>query len=213
MQVIVKYAEIVLTPERPEYEGGPWLIKGMENKAINASCIAYLAADNITESRLHFRSMVLEPDYKQNDEEGVEQVYSMEDFCALNDPLGSALCKSGHALCWRNALQDRVTPFKLADPTRPGVRKIAAVFIVHPDRRVLSTRDVPPQQPEWHDTESRLDSTMPPDVKLQLDAFMEFPVLLEGAKVLRAELMKERSRVEVNVSEAGYERKIYLCDH
>ena len=66
VQVIVKYAEIVLTPERPEYGGGVWHVEGMENEAICASCIAYLASDNITESRLHFRSMVADPDYEQN---------------------------------------------------------------------------------------------------------------------------------------------------
>ena len=65
-QVIVKYAEIVLTPERPEYGGGVWHVEGMENEAICASCIAYLASDNITESRLHFRSMVTDPEYPQN---------------------------------------------------------------------------------------------------------------------------------------------------
>ena len=64
-QVIVKYAEIVVTPERPEYGGGVWHVEGMENEAICASCIAYLASDNITESRLHFRSMVTDPPYAQ----------------------------------------------------------------------------------------------------------------------------------------------------
>ena len=71
--MIVKYAEIVVTPERPEYGGGVWHVKGMENEAICAFCIAYLASDNITESRLHFRSMVTVPDYEPNRAEALLQ--------------------------------------------------------------------------------------------------------------------------------------------
>ena len=66
VQVIVKYAEIVVTPERPEYPGGAWHVEGMQNEAIVASCIAYLHSENITESRLHFRSMAADPRYEQH---------------------------------------------------------------------------------------------------------------------------------------------------
>ena len=47
---------------------GVWHVEG-----ICASCIAYLASDNITESRLHFRSMVTDSDYDQNGAEGLLQ--------------------------------------------------------------------------------------------------------------------------------------------
>ena len=66
MQVIVKYAEVVLTPERPEYPGGVWHVEGGTNESIVASCTAYLEVDNISESRLHFRSAVQTPEYEQN---------------------------------------------------------------------------------------------------------------------------------------------------
>ncbi|NJR41570.1 MAG: DUF4246 domain-containing protein [Akkermansiaceae bacterium] len=66
LQVIVKYASIVLTPEVPEYQGGVWHVEGMKNESIVASAVAYLRCDNITTSRLAFRSMVNEPDYEQH---------------------------------------------------------------------------------------------------------------------------------------------------
>jgi hypothetical protein len=66
VQVIVKYADIVLTPEKPEYKGGVWHVEGTANENIVASMVAYLQSENVSESRLHFRTMVSEPDYDQN---------------------------------------------------------------------------------------------------------------------------------------------------
>ena len=131
----------------------------------------------------------------------------------MNEPLGSAQCVPGRMLCWPNALQHRVAPFNLADPSRPGVRKFASVFLVNPSCRVASTRDVPPQQMEWHDAESRLGSTMPEEVKRKVDSLREFPVSLERAKALRLELMEERSRVVESTNEELFERQFSLCEH
>eukprot|EP00892_Ulva_mutabilis_P004383 jgi/Ulvmu1/2316/UM013_0164.1 len=124
-------------------------------------------------------------------------MFGIEDEDRLNEPLGSALCVPGRMLCWPNALQHRVAPFKLADATRPGVRIFTAVFLVDPHVRVVSTRDVPPQQMEWHDAESRLGSTiaMPDEVKRKVDALRDFPISLERAKELRLELMEERRTI------------------
>ena len=66
IQVIVKYASIVLTPEAPEYKGGAWHVEGMKNESIVASAIAYLRCENTTTSQHAFRSMVDEPDYEQS---------------------------------------------------------------------------------------------------------------------------------------------------
>lgn len=75
LHVIVKLANIHLTPEKPEYAGGVWhvevssrrsalsalpltrcwLPQGMQNEAIVASGIYYFAQENIGESKLSFR--------------------------------------------------------------------------------------------------------------------------------------------------------------
>lgn len=55
VQVIVKLANIHLTPESPNYEGGVWHVEGMQNEEIVASGIYYAAEENISESRLAFR--------------------------------------------------------------------------------------------------------------------------------------------------------------
>ncbi|KAI0365920.1 hypothetical protein BV20DRAFT_702200 [Pilatotrama ljubarskyi] len=38
---------------------------------------------------------------------------------------------------------------QLADPSKPGYRKILCFFLVEPLTKILSTSDVPPQQEAW----------------------------------------------------------------
>src|SRR6185437_9957997 len=98
-------------------------------------------------------------------------VQSVFDEDALNQVLGSAETRAGRALAFPNILQHRVDPFRLADPSRPGHRKILAFFLVDPSVTIVSTSDVPPQQP-WSPT-----STM----------------TLEQAKEFRSQWMQDRN--------------------
>lgn len=45
--------------------------------------------------------------------------------------------------------QHRVSPFRLADPTKPGHRRLIALWLVDPHKRIISTANVPPQQMSW----------------------------------------------------------------
>ncbi|MCB5164969.1 DUF4246 domain-containing protein [Streptomyces bambusae] len=191
LQVIVKLATVHLTPEKPEYAGGSWHVEGMLNERIVSTGIYYWDSENITESRLGFRAALDDPDYQQNDDTGLREVYGLEDENALNQPLGSVPTPAGRCLAFPNALQHRVDAFRLADPTRPGHRKILAFFLVDPTQRIVSTSDVPPQQP-WSDT-----STM----------------TLEQAKAYREELMQERKFFVDEHNEQLYEREFSLCEH
>ncbi|WP_236242497.1 DUF4246 domain-containing protein [Streptomyces sp. CC228A] len=191
LQVIVKLATIHLTPEAPEYPGGSWHVEGMLNERIVSTGLYYWDSENVTESRLAFRAALDDPDYQQNDDNGMREVYGLEDEDALNQVLGSAATPAGRCLAFPNMLQHRVSPFRLADPTRPGHRKILAFFLVDPSVRIVSTSDVPPQQP-WSDT-----STM----------------TLEQAKEYREQLMLERKFFVDEHNEELYEREFSLCEH
>ncbi|KAG8912587.1 hypothetical protein FRC00_004197, partial [Tulasnella sp. 408] len=57
VQVIVKLANIHLTPEKPVYPGGSWHVEGMANERIIASGIYYYDSENIGESELSFRAV------------------------------------------------------------------------------------------------------------------------------------------------------------
>ncbi|WP_406375862.1 DUF4246 domain-containing protein [Streptomyces sp. NBC_00647] len=191
LQVIVKLATIHLTPDKPEYPGGSWHVEGMLNERIVSTGIYYWDNENITESRLSFRAALDDPSYEQNDDNGLREVYGLEDEDALNQVLGSASTPAGRCLAFPNILQHRVGSFRLTNPTRPGYRKILAFFLVDPSERIVSTSDVAPQQP-WSDT-----STM----------------TLEQAKSYREQLMQERKFFVDEHNEQLYEREFSLCEH
>ncbi|MFD6195005.1 DUF4246 domain-containing protein [Streptomyces sp. NPDC060275] len=191
LQVVVKLATIHLTPDRPEYSGGSWHVEGMLNERIVSTGIYYWDSENITESRLAFRTALSEPRYEQSDHTGMREVYGLENEGALNQLLGSASTPAGRCLAFPNVLQHRVGEFRLADATRPGHRKILAFFLIDPSERIVSTSDVPPQQP-WADT-----STM----------------TLEEAEGHREELMRERKFFVDEHNEQLYEREFSLCEH
>ncbi|WP_279329099.1 DUF4246 domain-containing protein [Streptomyces sp. OS603R] len=191
LQVIVKLATIHLTPDNPEYAGGSWHVEGMLNERIVSTGLYYWDSENITESRLGFRTALDDPEYAQDDHNGLREVYGLENEGALNQLLGSAATPEGRCLAFPNVLQHRVSPFRLQDPTRPGHRKILAFFLVDPSQTIVSTSDVPPQQP-WAET-----STM----------------TLEQAKAYREELMKERKFFVDEHNEQMYEREFSLCEH
>ncbi|MET9901213.1 DUF4246 domain-containing protein [Streptomyces sp. NPDC006446] len=191
LQVIVKLATIHLTPDKPEYPGGSWHVEGMLNERIVSTGIYYWDNENITESRLSFRAALDDPNYEQNDDNGMREVYGLENEDALNQVLGSASTPAGRCLAFPNTLQHRVGSFRLTNPTRPGYRKILAFFLVDPSDRIVSTSDVAPQQP-WSDT-----STM----------------TLEQAKSYREQLMQERKFFVDEHNEQLYEREFSLCEH
>ncbi|MGW6846784.1 DUF4246 domain-containing protein [Streptomyces sp. NPDC054958] len=191
LQVIVKLATIHLTPDKPEYSGGSWHVEGMMNERIVSTGIYYWDSENITESRLSFRAALDDPHYEQNDDNGLREVYGLEDEDALNQVLGSASTPAGRCLAFPNVLQHRVGSFRLADATRPGHRKILAFFLVDPSEKIVSTSDVPPQQP-WSET-----STM----------------TLEQAQNYREQLMRERKFFVDEHNEQLYEREFSLCEH
>ena len=58
LQVIVKLANIELTPEKPNYDGGSWHIEGQLNEHVYASALYYYNSENITESFLSFRHRI-----------------------------------------------------------------------------------------------------------------------------------------------------------
>ncbi|MBZ9594492.1 DUF4246 domain-containing protein [Streptomyces yangpuensis] len=191
LQVIVKLATIHLTPEKPEYAGGSWHVEGMLNERIVSTGIYYWDSENITDSSLSFRAALDDPDYEQNDDDGLREVYGLENEDSLNQLLGSAPTPAGRCLAFPNILQHRVGSFRLADATRPGHRKILAFFLVDPSETIVSTSDVPPQQP-WAET-----TTM----------------TLAQAQEFREQLMQERKFFVDEHNEQLYEREFSLCEH
>ncbi|KAJ7621760.1 hypothetical protein DFH06DRAFT_1009771 [Mycena polygramma] len=223
IQCIIKLANIHLTPEDPEYKGGSWHVEAMLNERIVASGIYYYDEVNISESRLAFRVTTGDPVYhEQNDELCMRLLYGMKRFSHCCQDLGSIATTAGRALAWPNVYQHRVAPFQLIDPTRPGHRKILAIFLVDPSiEPIPSATDVPPQQADWAfdaleaariDPRSRF-SCLPPELSdLVRDNLPDTVMTRDEAEEYRLELMKERTGyVQSREEELSY--SFNMCEH
>ncbi|KAF8971372.1 hypothetical protein BDZ97DRAFT_1237314 [Flammula alnicola] len=240
LQIIVKLANIELTPEKPEYNGGSWHVEGQMNEHIVATALYYHSCSNMTASSLAFRQTFDEGDaddisYEQDHHDWLNVIFGCEQDGPTIQDVGSVETREGRLLTFPNVLQHRVGPFKLADPTKPGHRKIVALFLVDPNIKVISTRHVPCQRQDWWWESSQslpqkpgqASSSSSPTVlgnssnavelprELQ-DHILEdvdFPISLPTAEALRKELMEERKEFVVNHGAALTSSTISLCEH
>ncbi|EFQ99111.1 hypothetical protein MGYG_02124 [Nannizzia gypsea CBS 118893] len=222
LQIIVKLANIYLTPENNKYAGGSWHVEGQLNEHICASALFYYDSVNITESRLEFRQManfydIDDISYEQDHREWLKVVFGVEDEYCTAQEIGSVLCKEGRLITFLNTLQHRVRPFELEDPTKPGHRKILAMFLVDPNIRIISTANVPAQREDWWKEQVPLDRALG---KLPMELFDEvvshldnFPMTMKEAKGLRLELMEERKTVISDHNNEFTSHGFGLCEH
>ncbi|KAI0410008.1 hypothetical protein F4802DRAFT_543020 [Xylaria palmicola] len=158
LQIIVKMVSIELTPEKPSFPAGSWHVEGQMNEHICATALYYLDSENVTTSSLSFR---MQTDVYLNDDEQFQvgqDAYSWlerahgtklgADGSCLQS-YGNVETPQGRLLAFPNVFQHRVSPFQLADPTKPGHRRFVALWLVDPHLRVVSTANVPPQQADW----------------------------------------------------------------
>lgn len=199
LQIIFKLANIHLTPEKPDYEGGTWHIEGALNEHICATALFYYDEENITESSLAFRQQFdteqlgFPPQYEFH---SIEHYYNIENQDEAIQDLGSVVTRQGRLLAFPNILQHKVEPFRLEDPHKPGHRKILAMFLVDPHIRILSTANVPPQRRDWWAVEvAKIHpfNRLPREVfEMIIDAVEGFPISWERAVEVRKKLMDER---------------------
>jgi hypothetical protein len=180
----------------------------------------YYDSINITESRLAFRQGgevdVQNFHYEQNHNNWMRQIYGCDPEGAVIQEIGSVLCKEGRLLTFPNTLQHRVQPFSLADATKPGHRKILALFLVDPNIRIISTANIPPQRNDWFCGEiARLNALgrLPGELQLDIVEMLEFPMGLDEAKAIREELMEERTEFVLNQNAAFASTMFSLCEH
>ena len=253
LQVIVKLANIELTPDKPDYEGGSWHIEGLMNEHICASSLYYYDSHNITESFLGFRHRADDDDqleftkaydqvwqplhmagdlqlytsfqiYKmtndqsiQDDYSGVEELYDIHEDDDKVQGLGRVSTPQGRLLAFPNVLQHRVSPFTLQDRTRPGHRKILALFLVDPHIPILSTANVPPQQREWWRKglqEEKALGKLPNELADRVvDEVSDFPISLQEAKELRLDVLEERKAYANDVDADLKTLTFSFCEH
>jgi hypothetical protein len=214
LNVIVKMANIMLTPENPTYEGGTWHVEGMKNEKIVASGIYYYSQENITTSTLSFRQAASDPSYPQDDHEGVKDIFGLKEDDRMNENLGGIETIENRCLVFPNIYQHCVSSFKLDDPSKPGHRKILVFFLCNPTKEIINTSNVPPQRKDWYlPVLCKVFWMFPREIVKHIISYLDWPMDLNEAREHREELMKERKYfTSVNTKEF-YEREFSLCEH
>ncbi|KGO49193.1 Protein of unknown function DUF4246 [Penicillium expansum] len=228
LQIIVKLANITLSPDNPEYEGGSWHIEGQLNERICATAIYYYDSENITDNSLAFRQRgmkyMLEIGYEQGQFEFLQAVFGFDDQVNgsgnnrdITQDLGAVACKEGRLLTFPNTVQHRVSPFSLVDPSKPGHRKILALFLVDPHRRIISSANVPPQQEDWgyerQDAVNQALASLPAELRDIVQDDLDPVMTMEKAKEYRLELMKERGHRSGKHNQHFETGDFNLCEH
>ena len=160
----------------------------------------------------------------QNDNDWLADIFGCVNEDGAVQKIGSVETREGRLLTFPNILQHRVEPFKLADPTKCGHRKIVALFLVDPNIKITSTAHVPCQQQEWwweivmatkiQPTSKAVIGTVPIELQDGILEGVDFPFSLKDAKALRLELMEERKDFTIRHGET-FENSITfsLCEH
>lgn len=164
-----------------------------------ASALYYYSSLNITDSYLSFRQQTHDGgfrlDYPQDEWKAVEYIYGFKNGDPTIQNLGKVLTRERRLLCFPNVMQHRVSPFQLADPSKPGYRKLLALFLVDPHLKIISTENVPPQQHAWwreNVATAGVFERLPPELAEMVLNGKGFPITLQEAREQRLDLMDER---------------------
>ncbi|KAI0147716.1 hypothetical protein GGR57DRAFT_475677 [Xylariaceae sp. FL1272] len=221
LQVIFKLANVHLTPSDPGYGGGSLHIEGALNDRIVATALYYYDCENITDSYLAMHQPMDADELRmlpfQYEYESLERWLGISRDDAPLQRLGQVATRQGRLLAFPNVLAHQVLPFKLADPSGPGHRKILAMFLVDPNIRVLSTSVVPPQRKDWWAREVRKIrplSTIPIEIfDLIIEHVEGQPMSWNDAVAVREKLMEERSWTRIKFEMDLQGNTFNFCEH
>jgi hypothetical protein len=155
--------------------------------------------------------------YDQDHHEWLSEVFGCEQENPTVQYVGDIVTEEGRLLTFPNVFQHRVQPFELLDKSKPGHRKILALFLVDPHIRIISSANVPCQQREWWAQEilgHGLFRKLPVEIKDEIIHHVaEFPVGIDEAKELRLELMEERKAFVKRHDDQFHSEIFSLCEH
>ncbi|KAG8985302.1 hypothetical protein FRB90_004794, partial [Tulasnella sp. 427] len=163
-----------------------------------------------------------EAPYQQSDHRAIELIWGMRHDEDSNQVVGAVKTSVNRCIAFPNIYQHQVSPFELVDRSRPGHRKILALFLVDPEQRTPSTANIPPQQDHWirpevHNilaqNEARTKVALPAEVVDMMVDKMDNLMTLEEAKAYRESLMNERTAFVDVVDKHHFCTQFNFCEH
>lgn len=205
---MVKATNIMLTPEKPEFEGRDLELDGLLNDRICATAHYYYDCENVTNSYIGFRQKVdtakLEARCRnyENNPKARRRLYCAEHLFNLRDghpavqDVGRVSIREGRLLAYPNIFLNKLSPVSLKDRSKPGHQKVLTLFLVDPHTRVLSTANVPPQRKDWWLdilSAGKVFQNLPDDLSPRMvNALDDWSIGIEEARLLRRRLIEER---------------------
>lgn len=234
IQVIIDIHEVHLTPESPEYAGGNWQASGRmvsgflaemchlshstrclpKNEHICSTAMYYFDDENVIPGHIAFRQPV-DP-YKfageafGDDDYKWLRVYGLSEGQPAVQEIGSVETREGRVVAFSNNLQHRMQPFRLADPTKPGHRKVLTVHLVDPNLKITSTSSVPCQQRDWWAKAVNATGILkrfPVELRDKIFSEVESPIGLEEARRLRLEFLEDIEEYRQKYQVENFERE------
>lgn len=162
--------------------------------------------------------------YDQDCHEFLQDVYGLTKneqtgLTETTQVIGGVVCREGRLVAFPNVVQHKVSPFSLADRSKSGHRKILALFLVDPHRRIISSANVPPQQENWKAKAGELGKVgcshgleTEPSITPDQDG-LDSTMTIKEAKAYRLELMEERSVAGLDSKRMFEEAEFHLCEH
>jgi hypothetical protein len=195
-----------------------------QNEAIAATIIYYYEAENITSSLLRFRHFFDAANMRSAlfDYDGSRHHEAYYGFRNKSPPLqstGFIEARKGRLVSFPNCQQHRVEPFRLLDATKRGRRGILAIFVVHPDYHVPSTRWIPPQDLTLatEGVQAAIGARFAPEiVQMITKALGDGVMSREEADAYAREFMEERKGSEQSwegIPKVNFTPHLSFCEH
>ena len=134
-------------------------------------------------------------------------LYGAQDGDPVIQHIGEVLLPEGRVVSSPNIFQTRLLPFELSDKTKNGHFTILSLHLVDPNRRIMSTAMVPPQQRDWWAQEVRIKCSrfwkLPHEIWDSIVSMVDnCPFLQEEAQEIRDAFVQERERFQLKHTQA-----------
>ncbi|KAL9647687.1 hypothetical protein ABK040_015176 [Willaertia magna] len=212
VQVVVKAFNIIVKPGS-YFVGETWHKEGLPQENIKAIGMFCYHSENVNNSFLELRRSIDPSDIQKENEtaQGVFENCGLHNGDLLFDHLGSVQMKEGRCVAFGNKeAQHRFKYFFPIDPFIPAIHKILVFFLVDPEKSIISTEFVEPQQLGiLFSKYFILIKLFPTEVYFNIIEFLPH-FSLGQAKSFREKLLNARKRYNNYINQEEFEKEFRM---
>jgi len=193
---------------------------GLVTDYIIATAILFFDLDNVDPISIQFQQAahLYGVDFSEDEHRdfpSIEAVFDLQDqdhwdwrrdLCQPSayprvQELGGVIAREGRMISFPGPVSYCFDPIKLADASKPGRARYLALYLVDPNYRVCSTRNVPPQRQDWwaYDVARKAPEAfgrLPQELVDQIVANADTDVMLDTEGLVRVRDAMEKERLD-----------------